>query len=339
MQIETKPKFQRLAELLESRIHRGEWEPGAKLPGERVLAQQYGLSHPTVNKAIAGLVSSGLLRREPGNGTFVAMAEKAAALTTVAVLMDASPDNHSPFLTALPSFLVQHGFTPLVLNADWQETTRRHLRQVIASRPKALIVHGRTTAPFPDLADAGGQTHLVFVGEYDWPERFPGTYVLTDFEAAGYLAATHLLRRGRRRIAWLATRTLEQTSPQGRGIERALAEYGLPLAEVCYANEMSREDYRRVFASPGRPDGIISYNDFRLAQLLDILREEDILAPRDLDCIGAYNTPWAMAYGLSSVSINEPAILSHLERVLLDGSTRDATVQPQLICRHTSPAH
>lgn len=64
-------KHERLrAEL--ARLITQELSPGDRLPGERRLEQEHGVSRITVRHAIAELVSDGLLVREHGRGTFVA---------------------------------------------------------------------------------------------------------------------------------------------------------------------------------------------------------------------------------------------------------------------------
>lgn len=45
--------------------------PGALLPGERVLAERYGLARMTVRQQVEALVAAGRLTRVPGRGTFV----------------------------------------------------------------------------------------------------------------------------------------------------------------------------------------------------------------------------------------------------------------------------
>ncbi|KAA9394953.1 GntR family transcriptional regulator [Kocuria coralli] len=51
---------------------RAELSVGDRLPGERKLVEQFGVSRITVRHAISQLVNDGLLTREHGRGTFVA---------------------------------------------------------------------------------------------------------------------------------------------------------------------------------------------------------------------------------------------------------------------------
>lgn len=46
-------------------------EPGTKLPSERTLAKESGLSLLTVNKVLATIAAEGYLERRPGSGTYV----------------------------------------------------------------------------------------------------------------------------------------------------------------------------------------------------------------------------------------------------------------------------
>lgn len=66
-----RPVWQRIADALRSEIAGGRIAPGARLPPERQLAEQYGASRVTTRRALAVLESEGLIRVEHGNGTFV----------------------------------------------------------------------------------------------------------------------------------------------------------------------------------------------------------------------------------------------------------------------------
>jgi len=65
-------KYHRLFLLLKDSIERGQLPPGAKLPGELVLADEHQVSRITVRRAMAALVDEGLVTRRAGVGTVVA---------------------------------------------------------------------------------------------------------------------------------------------------------------------------------------------------------------------------------------------------------------------------
>ena len=61
----------RIREQLLQRISTGELEPGARIPSERALSEQFRVARTSVREAIQGLVSLGVIERR-GNRSFVA---------------------------------------------------------------------------------------------------------------------------------------------------------------------------------------------------------------------------------------------------------------------------
>lgn len=61
-----------LRETIQSRIRSGEWSEGTKLPGERALAAQFGVSRAVVREVLHSLAAQGTLQISPARGAFVA---------------------------------------------------------------------------------------------------------------------------------------------------------------------------------------------------------------------------------------------------------------------------
>jgi DNA-binding GntR family transcriptional regulator len=55
------PAWRQLADGLRARIAAGEWPPGARLPSESYLVQEYGLGRTTVRRAVAALRAAGVV--------------------------------------------------------------------------------------------------------------------------------------------------------------------------------------------------------------------------------------------------------------------------------------
>ena len=66
------PIHVQIEEAIERRIASGELAAGSRVPAERELAAQLGVSRMTVRQGLASLVRRGLLIRSVGRGTFVA---------------------------------------------------------------------------------------------------------------------------------------------------------------------------------------------------------------------------------------------------------------------------
>jgi GntR family transcriptional regulator len=65
------PMYRQIADDLRHRIESGELEPGAQIPTEIDLREQYEASRNTVRDAIKWLINRGLVETRPGQGTFV----------------------------------------------------------------------------------------------------------------------------------------------------------------------------------------------------------------------------------------------------------------------------
>ncbi|MEU6380015.1 winged helix-turn-helix domain-containing protein [Streptomyces sp. NPDC046909] len=69
--------YMQMADHIADRIAKGELRPGARLPGERDLAAEYGVAHLTARRATRELRERGLVVTLPAKGTFVAYPEAA----------------------------------------------------------------------------------------------------------------------------------------------------------------------------------------------------------------------------------------------------------------------
>lgn len=63
--------YEQIVAQIEERILNGELRPGDKLPAERELADQFGVSRTAIREAMKALTHSGLVVIQPGRGTFV----------------------------------------------------------------------------------------------------------------------------------------------------------------------------------------------------------------------------------------------------------------------------
>lgn len=61
-----------IADDITARIRSGEYQPGAKLPSYRELADLYSVSVSTAYRAVTRLKERGLATGRPGRGVFVA---------------------------------------------------------------------------------------------------------------------------------------------------------------------------------------------------------------------------------------------------------------------------
>ncbi|CAG0911615.1 unnamed protein product, partial [Cyprideis torosa] len=69
-------------------IERGEWTTGNKIPTEAELAQMFGASRMTVNRALRELAVEGRLARRQGLGTFVTTPKQKSAMLEISSIAE-----------------------------------------------------------------------------------------------------------------------------------------------------------------------------------------------------------------------------------------------------------
>ena len=67
----TQKRYEELAEKLMQKIHEGELQSGDRLPSERYLAKEYGVSRSVVREALRSMERIGCVEARMGGGTFV----------------------------------------------------------------------------------------------------------------------------------------------------------------------------------------------------------------------------------------------------------------------------
>src|SRR5271165_1165768 len=65
------PKYAQVVAEIKNRIERGEYPPGSLLPSEHQLVTDFGVSRPTIVKALSALRQDGWIDTQQGKGSFV----------------------------------------------------------------------------------------------------------------------------------------------------------------------------------------------------------------------------------------------------------------------------
>jgi len=170
--VEPRRLYRQIADQIRTLIGTGEVAPGARLPAERDLARQLGVSRPSLREALIALEVEGLLDVRVGSGIYVARSD---GHTGGAVLADAS----GPFEVIRARWLIEgecaalaakHG-SPAQLrairqaHAELQKEAKRHHNPLDADRR----FHVR-------IAQATGNSALELVVQTLWDQRVGPLY-------------------------------------------------------------------------------------------------------------------------------------------------------------------
>jgi GntR family transcriptional repressor for pyruvate dehydrogenase complex len=87
-----------IVERLEQMILEGTLKSGGRLPAERALAEQFGVSRPSLREAIQKLTAKGLLISRQGGGNYVAETIGSTFSDPLLHLLDSNPDSQHDLL-------------------------------------------------------------------------------------------------------------------------------------------------------------------------------------------------------------------------------------------------
>ncbi len=361
---ESTPLYQQVAADIRRKIASGAMPVGHQLQPHRELAISYGVSVVTINKALSGLVTEGLLTSRVGRGTFVADRPGAADASKRGdmigfVLRDVS----SPFFSVVAHAAQQAADAAgygLVFSSSSNQLDREEeqiLRFCNLGVKGLLIVSMsrtyRISESIKQLHDAGFPYVMV---SYTHGEEIP--FVGLDLERAGYLATQHLISLGRRRIGYISDRHGSLCGElRGQGYRRALGQFGVPfdpafLFEYPYEGEWN--DYRsgyaigeQVVALKQKPDAMFAFNDLGALGFQDALLDHGVRVPDDVALVGLDDIEMAARarVPLTTVSqhaerIGALAVEALIARLKGERPPVRQLLQPELIVRQScgSPA-
>ena len=230
---------QTIYDALHQRLDAGDYAVGDRLPTEREIGEEFGVSRMTVAKAMAQLVCEGRVERFRGRGTFATAgpaADAPSGVGTATAVSFISPGRTGQpvqvshgILEGMHAVLRAAGYTVGVEFYDGSEAHRQCLAEV--QRP-TLAGAAVWPEPGPGVGEAITtlrQTVPVVLVDTYLPE-LDCDHVVSDNLSGASLMVDHLAASGHRRIVYL-TEPPDRTSTRDRltGFFRGMVVNGLPL--------------------------------------------------------------------------------------------------------------
>jgi len=311
------PKYYQLKEYLKDAIRRGKISPGAQLPSENTLVQQFAVSRHTVRQAIGELENEGLVYREQGRGTFCAFPEKAKAGKIAVVTTYISDYIFPAMIGGIEEVTSGAGYSLILANTNNDKVKEAQCLEVLLNddivgfliEPTKSVKENVNSHYYREL-EKRGIPYLMLNAVY--PELDPA-YVIMDDEAGGYVITNYVLQLGHRLVAGIFKADDRQGVNRQAGFERALAGAGLtPSGDLVGNYETEERDFypyqfaRRVLQQAARPSCIVCYNDQIALQVLQGIRDEGLRVPEDISLVGYDDSSLAVASEVKLTTIRHP---------------------------------
>ena len=297
------PKHQQVFETLKNEILSGKYDERRRLPSEAQLVRRFGISRPTVSRALRDLKAAGFLDRRPGSGTYLnPSARPGSGYFGMIVPSYGTAEIFAPICAEIALRSQQAGYTLLWGDSSATDLeTRAHqalelCRQYIRQGAAGVFLEPLELIPGHEainqeilrtLSDNRIPTVLIDRDIVCFPERSGYDLVGIDNLSAGYRVADHLLRQGARRITFVSRPGSAPTVLQRiAGVHDALLKAGIHWDpdQIVYGNPDDAAFVRRIVGKSAkrRPDALVCTNDATAARLLVTLAGLGIRVPGDL---------------------------------------------------------
>ena len=365
----TSQKHPKISRYLAGAIAAGKYARGARLPSEAQLVKQFGVSRPTVRRALLDLETEGLIERRAGSGTYVrspaaqrsparmfGLLVPGLAFTEIFHIICAEIAN----LARVQDYgLLWGGSVNPREDTDASLAHAKELcKQFIARKLSGVFFAPAEWEPGQEeanrqlaesLREAGIPVVLIDRDLIGFPWRSDFDLVSLDNMAAGYLVGEHLLKLGCKRVFFLA-RPLSAPTVDARiaGVREALLRHNLePAPNWVRFGDPADLKFVRSLTAGRLADAMVCANDLTAMELLHSMQSIGVKVPRDFRLAAFDDVKYATLASPPLTTIHQPckdiaviAFRTMIERLAEPTlPARSIYLAPQLIVRESCGAY
>lgn len=348
-------KYKAIFLQLQEAILRGKYTEGQKIPSEAQISRTFGASRLTAGRALKELEVAGLIERRAGSGSYVKPQGKLRGRTFGLLIAElGQTEIFEPICQGMARAsrathdeLVWGAATRDVVSPEQQalQLCRYYVANDVSGvffapleyTPGSADVNHRI---LEDFARAGIPVVLLDRDVYVYPKRSHCDLVGIDNRRAGYLVTEYLMKRGCRRVLFLARAYSAPTVDQRIvGYRDVTYKYGVE-AKVEIGNP-ERQDWVAGLLDRHQPDGFVCANDRTAAELMIRLKGLGVDVPSAIKVTGMDDAKYSTLLSVPLTTIRQPchdigaaAVWTMIERIEHPTMpARDILLDFQLIVR------
>ncbi|AEJ20043.1 GntR family transcriptional regulator [Gracilinema caldarium] len=307
------PLYQKIYNQLVNDIKSGKYLPGARLPSEKELSDQYGVSRITSKKALEKLEDAGLIERVAGKGSFVRNVElsdkksSSSSLSTDSligvILADFADSFGTRLLYWIESRCRELGYSIVLRRSqDDKSLEEQSIQELLRLGVKGIIimpVHGEFYSE-TILRLILDKFPLVFVDRQ--LEGLEASFVGTDCVAAAQRGVDYLFELGHRSISFISPKSTHTSTIEARldGFVRSHAEHGIAIDRDILMTDLEM---------------IVSLDYVKIKHEKDILRVQEFLSShKEISAVVAdeFNVALVVHEAARRIGLDVPGDLSIL---------------------------
>lgn len=325
-------KYELIVQALRQRIAEGQYKE--KLPTERELMEEFGVSRVTVRKSIETLQKELPLRRSKKGGTHIlATPSGKSGNRQLVLLMPNSTYESIEIITGVEAYFSQSNISLTVKFTDLSVKSERAILEELLELDIAgfLIYPAATTANrdiFLGIMERG--IPLVFIDRS--PSRMICSSVSINNQQTAIDVVNYLHRQGHRRIAFFAAGLKTQQSTMERlwGFTYAMSRCHLPVSKnnlFAFENDNEMHQcFQRFFSLEQKATAVFCSDDVLARYFIESAIKNGYRVPEDFSVVGIDD---------KAGSANGPVPLTTIRQPYRELGQRAAQVMDQLLRQNT----
>lgn len=348
-------KQEEVTQSLRQRLQDGSYQVSHLLPPERALAAEFGVSRPTLRKALQPLIRDGLLLKIPGVGSRVVAPEPEpnAVRPGWRVIGLVLPDITNRFFVevteAIEYTALQRGYQLLLCSSRHDLGLEElHIRQLAQRRVDGVVLAHDPHRDFPESLQALEAASIPFVLLFAVPRRARFDTVVVDDWAGVSELMRYLLSLGHRRIAFCRPVPGNEPHPRERAYVEIMRQNELEVPERFLVpfesldGGLGEETLQKLLTIQPRPTAIFAGNDRTALLVLKHLASLQVKVPDQVSVAGFDNLRFTADLPVPLTTVDQPkqemgrrAVELLLERIELGRSTapRQEVFRPRIVIR------
>ena len=305
--------------ILEDRIRTGVYAPGARLPAERDIALEFGVSRRSVRNAYASLIEKGLMEKPHYRRPFVAFADTLPQMgrprdvresvppqtnQTIAAVLPSHPSlpGGLSIVAGIHKVLTDEGSPHRLSFFDSFHTDRAEILKIEAKALKSVVSEGIggmiwwyycDEDAVVDFVRKNPNMPIVFIDRY--PQDIHCDFAGIDDLESSRLAVDYLLDMNHRRIAHLMDPgNFSTILERAQGYRQSLHARGVPVDDdliihLDWSENRMEQAFDRLYSLKEPPTALFTSNDYIAYEFMHYAETKGIKVPEDLSIIGHGN--------------------------------------------------
>ncbi|MDC7232828.1 MAG: LacI family DNA-binding transcriptional regulator [Spirochaetales bacterium] len=297
-------KYIQIANQIMDEINKGTWQEGDIIPTVRALAEMYGVSPQTANKATSHLAGLGIIASRQGSGSVITGKKSLTTGPDIPMLVDRARSSYLEGESTAVGYhgkelylnylheMKEEGTEPCLIVYDKTDTTVSEETRSVLSSAKGVLIQGSLPECYLQFLEENDIPSVVINRQINESHSGRIGSVVMDNSGIEQLCA-YIASLGHDKFVYAFSNEFEMTTVYQNRLEVIRQN----LKESCRSTEAEVREFTFTPGSAGDAESLkeliqsgntalICYNDICALRVYDLLHQKEIRIPEEVSVCG-----------------------------------------------------